>query len=384
MPCLAAPFIAKRLSEMTDDFEAERHHKGVPLPWQPVTLVNRHVITPLERINGPPKTAEELEDWRLDRDELAEAARARYAEWREKNPPPSSASMHQPPRECVSSVHRHSFRSRDRSKELGGPNSEWSSASKVKSQQERIDTAVTLASSLYLTHPPYPKRGPATRNFAFSHLATEGYDFRTRERSKELSACPILRVRPRTESERINEAVDFHRARDVQSGSNWSIDHKYGNPPSRTPTSLGLTFRKATPERWVTSARTPRTPRGATPKWRGNFVRSFAPEATARTDAQLRHHHSLPFRETLHDSVAVHSEDPRLRPRREAHKEASPKPFTPLIPSNVYLPNPSKTCTWNAPEAPATLELREPASKSYLKHMELPPPLPRIAPDAAP
>eukprot|EP00965_Chrysotila_dentata_P105314 3478330-Pleurochrysis_carterae.AAC.1 len=57
------------------------------------------------------------------------------------------------------------------------------------------------------------------------------YNYRQREPSKEIAgSVSILRVKPRTESERVNATVKDEGMRDVLAGGIWTLDNKCVHP----------------------------------------------------------------------------------------------------------------------------------------------------------
>ena len=273
MPCCSAPFV-------TSASLAGLVEKGVPLakeeaarpPWTPV---QRNGI--MWHRNAVMTPAEVVEAARPYRDTLAQAAKMRYGDWKARQPPSTAAERRQRNRQPLrhgsdhqTSFWRHSFRDRDPGREMSSTG--WASASQLSTQHERIQTALSNASTTYMQHPPYPKQGGGPRNFAFSHMSA-AYDYRARQPSKEVAGtCPIMRVRPRTESARINEEVSRTRLVDVHAGGNWTRDPKYGNPITHSAQSVGNTFRSQSPELWMTASSSSKDQ-----KWRGNFATYFPP-----------------------------------------------------------------------------------------------------------
>jgi len=232
MPFLSAPFVAAKVKEGVEDAESlkEGYLDGA---WRPVT--SSGLMWSPHAVHAPED--EEKEMWRGRRDAFASQARERYTDWQAKQPPSTAASRKSRPPET--SFWRHSFRDRDKSRELGR---NWASASQVASQRDRIAYAMSEASSTFMQHPPYPKQGGGPRNFAFSYMSS-GYDYRSRQPSKEVAgSCPIMRTRPQTESARINEEIEQQRVREMTEGA-WSLDPKYGDPVTHAPQSVGNTFR---------------------------------------------------------------------------------------------------------------------------------------------
>mmetsp|Transcript_51222 Transcript_51222/g.132977 ORF Transcript_51222/g.132977 Transcript_51222/m.132977 type:complete len:311 (+) Transcript_51222:3-935(+) len=253
----------------------------------------------------------------------------------------------------------HPFRDRDKNREWAG---EWASADKVLHERDRIQRAVSTAEATYMRHPPYPKAGGGVKNVEFSYMKS-GYDYRLREPSKEVSGTwSIMRVRPLTESARINEEAAQARPCDTLGGGRWTIDRKYGNPVSFSPTTTGDSLRQASPTKWLQhpSISPPQTA-PTSRKWRGGFVTDFPPRsarpAPPFVGAVPWLHHTEEYVDHMHTSVAVqgvHLRDQQrasFRPVREKAKELTGgdgrAQFWPQTPSNVYLPNPQLSCTWN-------------------------------------
>ena len=143
-------------------------------------------------------------------------------------------------------------------------------------------------------------------------LAPIIYDYRQREPSKEISGTwPIMRVKALTESARINEAVAAQRPRDSIGGGRWSVDHRYGNPPSFTPLTTGSNFRQDTPAKWIA----PQSPPQTAPnmgrirtgnKWRGGFATNFPPRTASAEPLDGPApwlHHNYKFMDRFHDTV---------------------------------------------------------------------------------
>jgi len=179
----------------------------------------------------------------------------------------------------------------------------------------------------------------------------------------------IMRVRPHTESARINEAAAQHKPRDTLGGGRWTIDHKYGNPPTFTPLPSGDAFRQSAPRKWVSGLQTPPATASANmSKWRGGFATDFPRKVVPGTETMASDKPWLmpsdEFKDQFHDTVAVHTASlpaqsrTRFRPTREKSKELTGgdggTQYWPQTPVDVYLPNPSATCTWNqrSPSSP--------------------------------
>lgn len=175
-----------------------------------------------------------------------------------------------------------------------------------------------------------------------------------------------MRTRAKTESARVNEAVANQRTCDSLGGGRWTIDQRYGNPPTFTPLTTGDAFRQSVPRKWLTGQSPPPSAPIRTHKWRGGFATNFPPRtATAETlDGQASWlHHTMPFEDRFHDTVAIHIPEaikhgargdkmpsPVFRPTREKNKELTGgdggAQFWPQH-TGDFLPNPSATCTWN-------------------------------------
>ena len=159
------------------------------------------------------------------------------------------------------------------------------------------------------------------------------YDYRQRLPSKEVSGTwSIMRVRPHTESARINEAAAQHKPRDTLGGGRWTIDRKYGNPPTFTPLPSGDAFRQSAPRKWVAGLQTPpATASGNMSKWRGGFATDFPRKVVPGTETMASDKPWLmpsdEFKDQFHDTVAVHTASlpaqsrTRFRPTREKSKE---------------------------------------------------------------
>ena len=180
----------------------------------------------------------------------------------------------------------------------------------VLHERDRIDRAVTMATAAFLDNPPYPKQGGGVKNVEFSYMSS-GYDYRQRQPSKEVSGTwSIMRTRPHTESARINEAVASQRTNDNLGGGRWSIDQRYGHPPTFTPHTTGDDFRQASPARWLAFTSSPPSTSCGTPgqerKWRGGFATNFPPRSAAAEplDGQTPWmHHLAPFEDRFHETV---------------------------------------------------------------------------------
>ena len=64
-------------------------------------------------------------------------------------------------------------------------------------------------------------------------------------------AVACIRTKAKTESMRINEAVAKQRTADSLGGGRWTIDQRYGNPPTFTPRTTGDEFRQSAPRKWI-------------------------------------------------------------------------------------------------------------------------------------
>lgn len=189
----------------------------------------------------------------------------------------------------------------------------------MPTERERIDRTLATSksnsfvgesglhsASSFPVYPPYPKEGGGGRNGEFSYMHAS-YDLRARLPSKEVAGTTsALRVRPRTESSRINEAVEQQRPCDALGGGRWTFDPSYGNPVTCLPLmGSSSLFRKCTKEKWLTSL-SPRSDASSV-KWRGSFSHTFPPatasQVTSTTMSWL--HHTEPFADRYHDNVAV-------------------------------------------------------------------------------
>ena len=300
--------------------------------WQPALYKLPPFFTDVSIL--PEWSEEELLAQKVNRDLLASQAQARYEGWLAENPPSKPDIRPQ------TSTHpnSHRFRDRDREKELAPKH--WQNPNRVMHERERIEAV--LNSSLYMSHPPYPKQGGGVKNLGFSFMKSS-YDYRQRLPSKEVSGTvSMLRTRPRTESERVNKVLQDDALRDTLGGGRWTADNRYGNPPHCLPVNVGSPFRSNSPQRWLRAAR-------------GGFERSF-PSGTADTQTLFLHHNE-PYADHVHPVVA-----PNVRcgsRSREPEKEMGHslgESFSSLVPLNTYLPNRSKLCNWNVnpPVQPTT------------------------------
>ena len=252
---------------------------GEPAAWQPALYKLPPFFTDVSIL--PEWSEEELLARKVDRDLLASQAQARYEGWLGEHPP--SKLDIRPQRSTHPNSHR--FRDRDREKELAPKH--WQNPNRVMHERERIEAV--LNSSLYMSHPPYPKQGGGVKNHGFSFMKSS-YDYRQRLPSKEVSGTvSILRTRPRTESERVNKVLQDDALRDTLGGGRWTADNRYGNPPHCSPVCVGSPFRSNSPQRWLRAAR-------------GGFERSF-PAGTADTQALFLHHNE-PYADHVHPVVA--------------------------------------------------------------------------------
>lgn len=356
---MSATHITRRVTA-----EVQEQDEARLLPWRPISQT---ISIPRQPPN--PRTLDEKQA-RTKRESLASSANARYDEWKQKNPstahaPATSAS--------IVSHHFPKFRpDRAKSKELAG---EWASADRVLPERERIDRAVADATAAFLQNPPYPKQGGGVKNVEFSYMSA-GYNYRQRQPSKEVSGTwPIMRTRAITESARINEQVASQSTRDTLGGGRWTIDHRYGNPPTFTPLTTGEHFRQPSPRKWIGPQSPPHTAphRRITTgnKWRGGFKTDFPPRtATAEPldGATPWLHHTTAFEDRFHDTVAVHIPEsikhggPTYRPNRLKTAELTgadaTNQFWPQHTGDHFLPNPAQTCTWNTTVPPSPLPPR--------------------------
>jgi len=380
MPPMAAAHLTQKV--VADHAGVDENAKSRRLPWRPI---NQTISIARE----PPKPATlDEKQQRSKRDVLASSGNQRYDEWRAKQPPPEPAT----PSSKVASVHFPVFRERHKHKEIAG---EWASADQVLRETDRVDRAVAASNAAFLQNPPYPKQGGGTKNVEFSYMSA-GYDYRSREQSKEISGTwPIMRTRAITESARINETVATQRPRDTQGGGRWTIDQRYGNPPTFTPGPSGDAFRQSVPRKWIG----PQSPPHTAPnrriaeanKWRGGFKTDFPPRSSTAEPldgATPWLHHTMAFEDRFHDMVAVHIPEsirhgnPAYRPNRVRGQELTgndmTRQFWPqhtfegarlgdvytasgkkrLADRDDFLPNPSQSCTWNTTAPPSPLPSR--------------------------
>ena len=291
--------------------------------WQPALYKVPPFFTAL-----PEWSEEELLAHKVNRDLLASLAQTRYEEWLGEHPPSKKDTRPQ------TSTHPNSHRFRDRHREKELAPKHWQNPNRVMHERERIEAV--QSSSLYMSHPPYPKQGGGIKNHSFSFNQT-CYDYRQRLPSKEVSGTiSILRTRPRTESERINKVSQEHALHDTLGGGRWTFDNKYGNPPHCSPVCVGSPFRSNSPQRWLHAAR-------------GGFERSF-PVGTADTQTLFLHHNE-PYADHVNHVVAPNvrcGSRPREPEKEMGHASGEPG-FSPAAPRNIYLPNRSKLCNWNVP-----------------------------------
>ena len=310
MPPMSATHVTRRVVAEADKLD----EKGRLLPWRPI----QQTIS-IAREPPTPRTMDEQKQ-RTKRDILATSANQRYDEWKGKNPTLSRAEKIAA--EGVS-VHFPVFRERKKHKEIAG---EFAHADRVLHERQRIDQAVSESTAAFLQNPPYPKQGGGTKNLEFSYMSA-GYDYRQRQPSKEVSGTwPIMRTRALTESARINEAVATERPRDTAGGGRWTIDHRYGNPPTFSPLPTGQSFRQATPRKWIGPQDPPHTApnRRITEgnKWRGGFKTNFPPRtATAEPlDGKTPWlHHTEAFEDRFHETVRIMAHAPASWPTPQPH-----------------------------------------------------------------
>lgn len=363
MPPCGAPFLTAKV--VAHGMEKEQQQRTADpigqLPWRPIS--NRISIPP------DPPTMEN----KSRRDHLASSAHVRYDEWGKSQP--QSTTSAEDVAAAKASHYFPVFRERVKHKELYG---EWSSADRVLPEHERIERAMEAATAAFLQNPPYPKQGGGIKNVEFSYMSS-GYDYRTRQPSKEVSGTwPIMRTKAKTESMRINEAVAKQRTADTLGGGRWTIDQRYGNPPTFTPLPSGDAFRQSMPRKWMKHQSPPPSAPIRTHKWRGGFVTNFPPRtATAEPldGATPWLHHTAPFEDRYHDTVAIHIPEaikhgvhgnkipsPTFRPTREKGKELTggdgATQFWPQHTGDHFLPNPSQTCTWNVLQPPSPIPPR--------------------------
>jgi len=255
MPLMSAPFVSAKVKEVKLD-DAE---EALMRPWQPT---DASVYIGWE---PPGVEAKKQQHHRMKRDQLAASAQMRYDEWKTKQ---GMLSTHTLSTASVPSPHFPKFRDRNKRLELAG---EWASADQVLSAHDRVEQAVASASAAFLQSPPYPPQGGGGKNVEFSYMSAV-YDYRRRQPSLEVSGnWSIMRTRPRTESARINETVASQRLCDSIGGSRWTVDHRYGNPPTFTPQTTGDAFRQPSPHKWL-----------------GSESRSLSPPQTAPTSSIYR------------------------------------------------------------------------------------------------
>lgn len=360
---MSAPFVSAKVKEVKLDASEE----ALMRPWQPT---DASVYISWE---PPGVGAKKQQQHRTKREQLAASAQVRYDEWKAKQ---GTLSTHALSTASVPSPHFPKFRDRNKRLELAG---EWVSADQVLTAHDRVEQAEAVASAAFLQGPPYPKQGGGVKNVEFSYMSAV-YDYRRRQPSLEVSGdSSIMRTRPRTESARINEVVASQRMHDSIGGSRWSVDHRYGNPPTFTPQTTGDTFRQASPYKWLGSespgpASPPQTGASTPHKWRGGFANSFPPRTGTAHGQPIADgatpwmHHTIPFEDRFNDAVAMHIPEsirrggPSYRPRREKGKELTgpdgAAQFWPQYTGSELLPNPSATCTWNVQTPPSPLPSR--------------------------
>ena len=101
-------------------------------------------------------------------------------------------------------------------------------------------------------------------------------------------------------------------------------------------------------------------------KWGGGFVTDFPPRTAAAEPldgATPWLHHTMAFEDRFHDTVAVHIPEsikhggPTYRPNRVKTMELTgvdpQAQFWPQHTGTEFLPNPSKSCTWNTNVPPS-------------------------------
>jgi len=259
------------------------------------------------------------------------------------------------------------FRKRDKSKDL---HHEWANPNRLLSEADRIETAERDAKAAFLRNPTFPKEGGSVKNAEFSFMSNT-YNYRQREPSKEIAgSVSILRVKPRTESERVNATVKDEGMRDVLAGGIWTLDNKYGNPPANVPLPIGSPFRQPATERQLSPSR-------------GGFSATFRSTKSASIDrydnGERWLHHREEFVDTAHNKVAasLRSEQRKLgRTASSLEEEKREAAFSAYLPPNVvnvskdnlYIPNPSALCSWNVaaqgklPQSPSTQKMYRKAS----------------------
>lgn len=368
---MAAAFLTARVLEYADEKKAHQG-KDRKLPW---AAVNTTISIPRE---PPAADPEELERRQQKRNVLAERAQERYEEWRTEGPHEVLQNQKEVCKMALLHPNDICFREGHNNSMVDSHAGDWSAADRVLHERERIRRAQAASEAAYLRHPPYPKSGGGVKNVDFSYMKS-GYDYRLREPSKEVSGTwPIMRVRPLTESARINEAAARSRPCDTLGGGRWTIDRKYGNPPAYSPTTTGDTFRQAAPRKWLGHAS--KSPPATAPlmrnKWRGSFATDFPPRSAV--PALPLHggvpwlHHTEEYVDHFHDTVAVHTahlpatQRASFRPIRAKGLELTGgdgrQQFWPQSPVDVYVPNPLLSCTWNQTQPPSPLPVR-----AYLK-----------------
>jgi hypothetical protein len=200
-----------------------------------------------------------------------------------------------------------------------------------------------------------------------------------------------MRVRPLTESARINESAAFSRPLDTLGGGRWVYDPKYGNFPACSPTTIGDSLRQSTSKKWLGRS-TPKPPATAPPsllhqpKWRGSFQTDFPPRSAVPADPLATNyggysgssigvqtwkhgaismpwlHHTEEYVDHIHDTVAINAahlpdtQRSNFRPVRQKAKELTGgdgrAQFWPQVPPGIVLPSPLSSCTWNRTCAP--------------------------------
>jgi len=383
---MAAPFLQKKVMEFEDEQKAQQG-KIRDLPW---ARVNTTISIP--RFPAEPD-ADELERRKQKRDTLAAQAAQRYEEWKSENQQDIVQSSKDIMKMSLLHPNDIQFRDRNKAAEHAG---EWASADKVLHERDRIQRAQAAAEAAYLQHPPYPKSGGGVKNVDFSYMKS-GYDYRLREPSKEVAGTwPIMRVRPLTESARINEAAAQSRPCDTLGGGRWTLDYRYGNPPAFSPTTTGDNFRQSHPRKWLHTKTPPATApppairgrlsaserewgqhsRPGKAKWRGGFVTDFPPRSAVPAQPFVGDmpwlHHTEEYVDHFHDQVAINvnhlpaTQRSAFRPIRKKSKELTGgdgrQQFWPQSPVNVYVPNPLLSCTWNQTKPSSPLPVR-----AYLK-----------------
>ena len=387
---MPSSFLPRAMAQQLKEFEIVTKAKmAVPrdIPWAKVNMPGT-----LIPVVPPPiaKSAEEEEQIRKKREELATHAQKRYAEWGMQQSQESLRSDVEVMKMAFLHPNDHCFRPGHTNNMKDPHAGEWATADKVLHERDRIQRAVDAAEASFLRHPPYPKSGGGVKNVDFSYMKS-GYDYRLREPSKEISGTwPIMRVRPLTESARINESAAFSRPLDTLGGGRWVYDPKYGNYPACSPTTIGDSLRQSTSKKWLGRS-TPKPPATAPPsllhqpKWRGSFQTDFPPRSAVPADPLATNyggysgssigvqtwkhgaismpwlHHTEEYVDHIHDTVAINAahlpdtQRSNFRPVRQKAKELTGgdgrAQFWPQVPPGIVLPSPLSSCTWNRTRA---------------------------------